>query len=85
MILAKVTTKGRVTVPASLRKKYKLTPGRKVKFETVDEGILLTPLVTAEEIKANIGFLGTKGKLHKSLMKEKLSTLGSDGKRKGGL
>jgi bifunctional DNA-binding transcriptional regulator/antitoxin component of YhaV-PrlF toxin-antitoxin module len=52
MKLAKVTTRGRETIPASLRKKYKLTPGIKV-----------IPLVTHEEIKANIGFLGTKGKL----------------------
>jgi AbrB family looped-hinge helix DNA binding protein len=71
MKLSKVTSNGRITIPAELRKKYTLNPGRKVKFEMVDEGILLTPLVIAEEIKANIGFLGTKGNLLKSLMEEK--------------
>ncbi|MBE0570515.1 MAG: AbrB/MazE/SpoVT family DNA-binding domain-containing protein [Ignavibacteriaceae bacterium] len=60
MKLAKVTTRGRVTIPTSLRKKHKLTPGIKV-----------NSLVTHEEIKANIGFLGTKGKFLKALMREK--------------
>lgn len=68
MKLAKVTTNGRVTIPAELRKKYNLTGGRQVKFDVVDDGIVITPLVTAEEIKANIGFVGTKGKLLKALM-----------------
>lgn len=71
MKLAKVTTNGRITLPASLRKKYKLTPGIKIKFEITVDGIKIIPLVTTKEIKANIGFLGAKGKLLKSLMKEK--------------
>ncbi|WP_337873140.1 AbrB/MazE/SpoVT family DNA-binding domain-containing protein [Ignavibacterium sp.] len=71
MRLAKVTTNGRLTIPAPYRKKYGLYPGRKVKFETDDNGIKIIPLVTPEEVKNNIGFLGTKGKLLKALMEEK--------------
>ncbi len=71
MKLAKVTSNGRITIPTELREKYNLNPGRRVNFETIEDGILIIPLVTPEEIKANIGFLGTKGKFLKALMKEK--------------
>ncbi len=71
MKILKITTNGRVTIPAPLRKKYKLTPGRLVRFEIAKNGIKIIPLVTPAEIKANIGFLGSKGKLLKSLMLEK--------------
>ena len=71
MKLVKVTKNGRITIPAELRKKYNLSPGRRVRFTEEGSGIVITPLATPEEIKANIGFLGMKGKLLKSLMKEK--------------
>lgn len=71
MKFSKVTTNGRVTIPAAIRKKYGLTPGRRVKFKIVEDGIILIPLVTKDEIKTNAGFLGMKGKLLKSLMEDK--------------
>jgi AbrB family looped-hinge helix DNA binding protein len=71
MKFVKLTTNGRVTIPVSLRKKYGLTPGSKVKFEPIEEGIRIIPLATPEEIRANIGLLGMKGKMLKSLMEEK--------------
>ena len=71
MKLGKVTTNGRVTIPFSLRKKYSLTSDRKVKFEAAEDGIRIILLATPEEINANIGFLGTNGKLLKTLMDEK--------------
>lgn len=71
MKISKLTTNGRITIPAPLRKKYGLTPGRRVKFKIVEDGIILIPLVTKDEIKTNAGFLGMKGKLLKSLMEEK--------------
>jgi AbrB family looped-hinge helix DNA binding protein len=78
MKTVKVTTNGRVTIPALLRKKYGLYPGRKVKFELAEDGIRLIPLVTLEEVNPKIGFLGTtsqrpgkKGKLLIALMEEK--------------
>jgi bifunctional DNA-binding transcriptional regulator/antitoxin component of YhaV-PrlF toxin-antitoxin module len=71
MKLSKVTSGGKVTIPVELRKKYKFTPGRRVRLDTDEEGIIITPLVTPKEIRANAGFLGTKGKLLKSFMEEK--------------
>ena len=71
MKLGKVTTKGRVTIPLSLRKKYRLTPRRKVRFEPIEDGIKIIPLATPKEIEVNIGFLGTNVKLLKTLMDEK--------------
>ena len=71
MKFARLTSNGRLTIPTSLRKKYKLTPGRKVKFEDAENCIRIIPLATSEEIKANIGFLGEKGKLLNSLIEEK--------------
>jgi len=71
MKFSRVTTNGRLTIPASLREKYKLTSGRKVKFELTEDGIRIIPLATPEEIKTNVGILGMKGKLLKSLMQEK--------------
>lgn len=72
MIKSKVTTRGRITIPELLRKKYGLNQGRLVKFEDTETGILITPLVTKIEIKKNKGFLKTNGKLLRALMKEKL-------------
>jgi AbrB family looped-hinge helix DNA binding protein len=71
MKILKIKSNGSVTIPARLRKKYGLHLGRKVKFEINKSGIQIIPLVTSEEIKANIGFLGTKGKLLKALMEKK--------------
>lgn len=71
MKIVKVTNNGRITLPTELWKKYGLYAGRKVKFEACEDGFKIIPLVTKEEIKANVGFLGTKGKLLKVLREEK--------------
>ena len=71
MKIYKLTTNGRITIPATLRKKYTLHPGRKVKFEVEKDGITIIPLATPEEIRTNAGILGMKGKLLKSLLEEK--------------
>lgn len=71
MKIVKLTTNGRVTIPAAIRKKYGLTPGRKVRLEMAEDGITLIPLVTKDEVRSIAGSLGMKGKLLKSLMEEK--------------
>lgn len=71
MKIVKLTTNGRVTIPAAIRKKYGLTPGRKVRLEIAEEGIKLIPIVTKDEVRTIAGSLGMKGKLLKSLMEEK--------------
>lgn len=74
----KITTNGRITIPAchpelveGCEKKYKLTPGKKVRFEEAENGIIITPLFTKKEIKANVGCLGLKRKMRRSLIEEK--------------
>jgi AbrB family looped-hinge helix DNA binding protein len=65
-----VTVKGQVVIPSRLRKKYGIKNGTKIKFEETSEGIKMMP-ITPELIRSKAGFLGTKGKLLKSLMQEK--------------
>ena len=67
---SKVTSGGRVTIPAPLRKKHNLKHGTQLVFVEEKNGIKIIS-VTAEAIKMFAGFLGTKGKLLKSLMEEK--------------
>jgi bifunctional DNA-binding transcriptional regulator/antitoxin component of YhaV-PrlF toxin-antitoxin module len=71
MKASKITSNGRVTISADLRKKYCLTPGACVNLIEEKEGIKIIP-VTHETIHANVGFLGIKGKsLLKALMEDK--------------
>ena len=71
MKLLRVTSHGRVTIPVSLREMFGFHPGRKVKFESDEDGIRIIPLVTKEEIRANAGFLEIKGRLLKAFKEEK--------------
>lgn len=78
MYKTRVTTNGRITIPAALRKKYGLNPGRRVRFVVEENGIKIIPLFTKDEISANAGVLGLtslkpgkKGKMLKSLVEEK--------------
>ncbi len=71
MIISKITSEGRLTIPIELRKKFNLFPGRKVKFETTEDSVRIIPVATTEEIKENAGFLEMKGKLLESFMEEK--------------
>ncbi len=45
-----ITEKGTVTIPAEIRKKYKLKKGSRVKFIETDEGILLVPVIPLEDL-----------------------------------
>jgi len=65
-----VTSKGEIVIPPQLRKKYGIKAGTKVQFSESHGTISITPM-TPELLKANIGFLGTKGKLLRALMEEK--------------
>ncbi len=71
MKASKITSNGRVTIPADLRKKYRLTLGTRVNLIEEKEGVKIIP-VTNETIRVNVEFLGIKGKsLLKTLMEEK--------------
>lgn len=71
MKISRLTTNGRISIPVKLRKKYGLYPGRSVKFEFVNDRLLIIPLATTLEIRANVGVLKLKGKMLKSLIEEK--------------
>jgi AbrB family looped-hinge helix DNA binding protein len=45
-----LTEKGTVTIPAEIRKKYRLRKGSRVEFVETDEGVLLVPVVPLEEL-----------------------------------
>ena len=65
-----VTVKGQVVIPSKLRRKFGIKSGTRVYFYDQDGEIRMVPL-TADLIDANIGFLGTKGRLTKALAEEK--------------
>lgn len=65
-----VTVKGQVVIPSKIRKKYGIKNGTRIHFSDEGKEIKMVP-VTPEMIESNFGFLGTKGKLLKSLMEEK--------------
>jgi len=65
-----VTSKGQVVIPSKLRKRFGIKTGTQINFFEEEDGIKIMPL-TPEIIKANKGFLGTKGKLLKLLLEEK--------------
>ncbi|MBC7113820.1 MAG: AbrB/MazE/SpoVT family DNA-binding domain-containing protein [Candidatus Methanomethyliales bacterium] len=45
-----ITEKGTVTIPAEIRKKYKLRKGSRIEFVETDEGILLVPVIPFEDL-----------------------------------
>ena len=45
-----ITEKGTVTIPADIRKKYRLRRGSRVKFIETDEGVLLVPAIPLEDL-----------------------------------
>jgi AbrB family looped-hinge helix DNA binding protein len=45
-----VTEKGTVTIPAEIRKKYRLGKGSCIEFVETDEGVLLVPVIPFEDL-----------------------------------
>ena len=65
-----VLTKGYVTIPKNLRGKFGIKKGTVIHFSEIN-GEIRIEAITKEWIQSNAGFMGTKGKLLKALMKEK--------------
>lgn len=70
---AKVTSKGQVTIPLTIREILKLEPGSTVMFKVTDKGVILTPceiiekpVYTAEEWKKIEQLVAEKGKVYKT-------------------
>lgn len=71
MIISKVTTQGRVTNPAPLRKKYKLRKGSKMVFAERENKIILQNY-DKKYFEKLAGLLKEKGKMLDALYKDKL-------------
>ncbi len=70
---AKMTSKGQVTIPSTIREIFKLEPGSTVMFKVTDKGVLLSPceiiekpVYTAKEWKKIEKLVAEKGKVYKT-------------------
>ncbi len=54
-----ISSKGQITLPASLRKRLGWKPGTKVEFDERDEGIVVRPAFDADEMKSVLGCAAT--------------------------
>jgi len=45
-----ITEKGTVTIPAEIRKRYRLRRGSRVEFVETDEGVLLIPVIPLKSL-----------------------------------
>ena len=70
---AKVTSKGQVTIPLSIREILRLEPGSTVMFKVTDKGIILSPCeiiekpaYTTTEWKKIERMVAEKGKIYKT-------------------
>ena len=53
-MLAKVTTKGQVTIPKGIRDAFGIRPNDKVDFEREGERIVLVPLKTLKDLRGAV-------------------------------
>jgi AbrB family looped-hinge helix DNA binding protein len=70
---AKVTSKGQVTIPSTIREILKIEPGSTVIFKVTDRGVILTPceiieksVYSAREWKKIERIAAEKGKAYKT-------------------
>lgn len=70
METAVVTTKGKIVIPVSIRRKYGIKNGSKVAF-IEQEGKLIVQPLNKDYFNNLAGILGEKGKMLKSFMDNK--------------
>ena len=70
---AKVTSKGQVTIPSTIREILRLKPGSTVMFKVTDKGVILSPCeiiekpaYSAREWKKIEKLVAEKGKVYKT-------------------
>jgi len=75
---AKVTSKGQVTIPLTIRDILKLEPGSSVMFKVTDKGVVLSPceiiekpVFTAQEWRKIERMVAEKGKAYKTVQNAK--------------
>ncbi len=70
MQIGRFTTRGRLTIPAVIRKRLKIRKGMKLVFREEDGQVIVTPL-DKNYFHRLAGILGTKGEMMNGLMREK--------------
>jgi antitoxin PrlF len=53
-MISTITTKGQVTIPISIRKKYGLGPNDRVDFITEGDKIILVPVKTLRDFRGSV-------------------------------
>ncbi|HBR15847.1 MAG TPA: AbrB family transcriptional regulator [Candidatus Omnitrophica bacterium] len=71
MITIVVTTKGQIVIPSRIRKKLNIKKGTRLYIEEKGDALIIKP-VTSEYFSRMAGVLGTKGKLTKALLEERV-------------
>jgi len=75
-----ITEKGTVTIPAEIRKKYRLRKGPRVEFVETDEGVLLVPGFPLEDLfGADKAIKETVYQVIKELQEEKRKEASEEG------
>ncbi len=52
-----ISTQGRITIPAKLRKKFRLKPGTQIEWESRNGRLFLLPVTTRPASKKAIGMI----------------------------
>ena len=60
MVLAKITSKGQVTIPPAICQRLGIGPGDEIEFQETDNGIIVTKGVTASPFDKYVGYLKKK-------------------------
>lgn len=71
MVTAIVTAKGQIVIPSRIRRKLKIKKGTRLYMEEKGDGLMIRP-VTPEYFEKMAGILGTKGKLSRALLEERI-------------
>ena len=64
MALAKITTKGQVTIPLAIRQRLGVGPGDEIEFQETGEGVLVTKRVAGSPFEKYVGYLKKKRGQH---------------------
>ncbi len=75
MELGYVTSKGKLTIPARLLKKYEIKPETKIICREEGYGIKIISAVTTKEVYSNFGFMKKRGTTLKAYSKGKKNNL----------
>jgi AbrB family looped-hinge helix DNA binding protein len=74
-ITVKLTKKGQVTIPLTLRKKFGLLPATEVAFEEADEGVLIKPAAASRRRQAESWLKRARGSATVKLTTDQIMSL----------